>query len=256
MITQEQLAKKMYIDYAKFLQNILLENNIRCYLIGGSLINAVRDNGEFKSEDIDFAVLSDEKFDFLEDVLQIFKRFSPLFSYHINIGVLSIFLNTDKTQKIDFFLFRKRYINYYLADLQYIHEKIFHFQTFKISTVTLENINFITVYRPDLFLKTVYGNYLIPKSEYSVPESGSTLHMKECSFYTDCENYDKIDFQVENLKLFFSKVNVKRDIVNLNSQNINVFDDIYKGKIIKSENLFYVDFIEYMIKNNIDYSNF
>jgi hypothetical protein len=256
MTTQEQLTKKIYIDYAKFLQNILLENNIRCYLTGGSLINAVRDNGEFKSDDIDFAVLSDEKFDFLEDVLQIFKRSSPLFSYHINVGVLSIFLNTNKTQKIDFFLFRKRHINYYLADLQYIHEKIFHFQTFKTSTVTLENTNFITIHRPDLFLKTVYGNYLIPRSEYSVAERGNTLHMKECNFYTDYENYDKIDFQVENLKLFFNKVNVKRDIINLNPENINIFDDVYKENIIKSENIFYADFIEYMIKNHIDYLKF
>ncbi len=51
----------IHIESAKFLQNLLIQNNIKCYLIGGALINAVRDNGEFKSNDIDFAVLCDEE---------------------------------------------------------------------------------------------------------------------------------------------------------------------------------------------------
>ena len=48
------LDKQIYIESAKFLQNILIENNINCYLVGGSLINSIRDGGILNTEDIDF----------------------------------------------------------------------------------------------------------------------------------------------------------------------------------------------------------
>ena len=47
---------ELYVESAKFVQNILLENNIKCFLIGGSLINSIRDNGVLNTDDIDFAI--------------------------------------------------------------------------------------------------------------------------------------------------------------------------------------------------------
>jgi hypothetical protein len=87
----------------------------------------------------------------------LFTANSPTFSWHLNFAVLSIYFNLNSDKRIDLNLFLKRNINYYLADYNFIHEKIFHFQTFKSSEVILENKSFTTVYRPDLFLKTVYG---------------------------------------------------------------------------------------------------
>jgi phosphorylcholine metabolism protein LicD len=241
-----------YINYAKFLQNLLLENNIQCYLIGGSLINAVRDNGVLKSDDIDFAVIANENYPDLNSILDLISKCSPIFSWHLNVAVLSIYFNLDIKKRIDLNLFMKRNVNYYLADLNFIHEKIFHFQTFKSTQVVLENKNFTTIYRPDLFLKTVYGDYSVEKSQYGSQESGSTLHMKECVLYTSKDNYDKIDIQVENLKYFFSNVIVKREILNVDNKKINIFDDCYSDVITKNENIFYSDFVKFMIKNDID----
>lgn len=242
-----------YINYAKFLQNLLLENNIQCYLIGGSLINAVRDDGILKSDDIDFAVIANENYPNLNSILDLISKYSPIFSWHLNVAVLSIYFNLDVKKRIDLNLFTKRNINYYLADLNYMHEKIFHFQTFKSSQVALENKNFTTIYRPDLFLKTVYGDYSVEKSQYGSQESGSTLHMKECNFYTSEHNYNKIDIQVENLKYFFSKIIVKRNILDIDNKKINIFDDCYSTIITENENIFYLDFIKFMIKNDINH---
>lgn len=241
-----------YINYAKFIQNLLIENNIKCYLIGGSLINAIRDDGKLKSNDIDFTFTPDNKFKTLEDVLGLISNNSPIFSWHINKAVLSIFFNLDKTKKIDINLFVKRHLNYYLADLNFIHEKICHFQTFRTLDVKLENKNFTTMYRPDLFLKTVYGDYSVEKSEYGSQESGNTLHLQECIFYTDTRNYTHIDAQVENMKNFFPIVKVKRDITNINNQNINIFDDCFSHIIDKTSNIFYDDFLKFMVQNNIE----
>lgn len=245
-----------YINYAKFLQNLLLEHNFTCYLVGGALINSIRDNGVFQSEDIDFAILHEGDSSVLEKALQIFRTNSPTFNYYINFATLTIYPSFDETKKIDFFAFRLRNVNYYLTDTTYIHEKIFHFQTFRTSEVTLENKNFITMYKPDLFLKTVYGDYSVIKSGYGAPDSGNTSHMKECNFYVDLENYDKVDYQVENLKTFFQKINVKRGIENIEIGKINIFDDIYINAVSKNDNLFYDDFIKFMFKNKIDYLKF
>jgi hypothetical protein len=245
-----------YINYAKFLQNLFWENNIECYLIGGSLINAVRDNGVFKSDDIDFAIIANENYKNLNSILDLICANSPPFSWHLNFAVLSIYFNFNSNKRIDLNLFLKRNINYYLADFNFIHEKIFHFQTFKSSEVILENKSFTTVYRPDLFLKTVYGDYSVEKIQYGSKESGNTSHMKECCFYTDLENYDKIDMQVENLKNFFRKIIVKRGVLDIDCTKINIFDDCYSEIIIKNDNIFYSDFISFMIKNDIDHLKF
>ena len=69
-----------YINYAKFLQNLFWENNIECYLIGGSLINAVRDNGVFKSDDIDFAIIANENYKNLNSILDLMSANCPAFS--------------------------------------------------------------------------------------------------------------------------------------------------------------------------------
>ena len=245
-----------YINYAKFLQNLFWENNIECYLIGGSLINAVRDNGVFKYDDIDFAIIANENYKNLNSILDLMSANCPAFSWHLNFAVLTIYFNSNSNKRIDLNLFLKRNINYYLADLNFIHEKIFHFQTFKSSEVILENKSFTTVYRPDLFLKTVYGDYSVEKIQYGSKESGNTSHMKECCFYTDLENYDKIDMQVENLKNFFRKIIVKRGVLDIDCTKINIFDDCYSEIIIKNDNIFYSDFISFMIKNNIDHLKF
>jgi len=242
-----------YVNYAKFLQNLFWENNIECYLIGGSLINAVRDNGVLKSDDIDFAILANENYQNLNTVLDLISKNSYLFSWRLNPAVLSIYFDLNNDKRIDLNLFVKRNINYYLADRNFMHEKIFHFQTFKSSQVILENKSFTTVYRPDLFLKTVYGDYSIEKIQYGSEQSGDTSHMKECYFYTNLENYDKIDMQVENLKNFFRKIIVKRGVLDIDCAKINIFDDCYSEIIIKNDNIFYSDFVLFMIKNNMDY---
>ena len=88
-----------YINYAKFLQNLFWENNIECYLIGGSLINAVRDNGVFKSDDIDFAIIANENYKNLNSILDLISANSPTFSWHLNFAVLSIYFNLNSFEK-------------------------------------------------------------------------------------------------------------------------------------------------------------
>ena len=53
---------ELHVEYAKFIQNIILEQNIPCYLIGGALINSLRDNGKLLTDDIDFAIIFEDFF--------------------------------------------------------------------------------------------------------------------------------------------------------------------------------------------------
>lgn len=249
------IDKAKYLDHAKFLQNILIENNYNCYLIGGALISSVRDNGILsENDDIDFAILSETtgSNNFLTKILEIFQKYAGFFSWTLHESCLTLYINNDNNMRIDFFLFVRKYLNFYSKDDAWIHEKIFSFQTFIDQTVTLENKSFKTVYRPDLFLKTVYGNYNQKKLGYNVDTGGDTTHMKNCFFYTSEENYDKIDFQVENLKNFFSKVNVFRSTKCMVDTNINIFDDLFTD--VKYDNvLLYSNFINFLIKYNINY---
>ena len=120
--------KIIYIEFAKFIQNILLENNIECYLIGGSLINAVRDNGVLLSDDIDFAIVNEENID---KVFKILNDNAPTFIWTMNDSVISICLYEGMKLKIDLFFFVKRNLNYYLKNYTWLNEKIYGFQTFK-----------------------------------------------------------------------------------------------------------------------------
>ena len=62
--------------------------------------------------------------------------------------------------------------------------------------------------------------------------------------------------QVENLKNFFRKIIVKRGVLHIDCTKINIFDDCYSEIIIKNDNIFYSDFISFMIKNDIDHLKF
>jgi hypothetical protein len=246
-------SKTLYIEFAKFIQNNLLENNIDCYLIGGSLINAVRDNGVLLSDDIDFAILNEEN---VEKIFQTLCINSPPFTWTINGCVISLFLSGDAEQKVDLFIFQKRYLNYYMKDISWMNEKIHSFQTFKPSKVILENKQFHTLHKPDIFLKGVYGDYMLPKKDYYPnTKGGDHLHATECFFYTSESNYDLIDFQVENLKLFFQTVSVKRNCKNIDIKKINIFDSSRVCVADECQVLIYKDFINYLIKNNIKYHN-
>ncbi len=243
--------KIIYIEFAKFIQNILLENNIECYLIGGSLINAVRDDGVLLSDDIDFAIVNEEN---LDKVFKILNENAPTFIWTMNDSVISIYLYEGMKLKIDLFLFVKRNLNYYLKSYTWLNEKIYGFQTFKKTKVILENKEFYTIFRPDIFLKIVYGDYSKPKKDYYPnTQGGDTQHVKECIFYTSVCNYDKVDFQVENLKLFFQIVSVKRNYENIDDKKINIFDSSRINIDDTSKVLIYKDFINYYVKNNIKY---
>lgn len=246
--------KQIFVEWAKFIQNLLLEKNVKCYLIGGALINAVRDGGVLKTEDIDFAVLDDGNFDFssLKDLIE--KHF--FISWWGSRSSLRININTEENKKIDFLRFQKKYLNYYIDNPNFIHEKISHFQTLKEENVVLEGKSLLTMYRPDLFLKTVYGDYSTPKEEYINLNGGDTSHLKECFFYADPDDYDAIDFKVENLKLFFKSIVVKRGVSNIQNDKINIFDDIYCSFFDKKKNLFYKDFINYLIKNDVKFFDY
>jgi hypothetical protein len=78
--------------------------------------------------------------------------------------------------------------------MQWLHERICGFQTFKQEKVILESKEFLTMFRPDLFLTTVYGDWSKPSDEYFSKQAGNTIHTKECIFYVSENNYDKIDF--------------------------------------------------------------
>jgi hypothetical protein len=244
-------SKNIYIEFAKFIQNNLLENNIDCYLIGGSLINAVRDNGVLLSDDIDFAVLNERN---IEKIFQTLSTNAPNFAWTMNDSFISLFLSGDSEQKVDLFIYDKRHLNYYMKSVSWINEKIHSFQTFKPSKVILENKEFYTLHKPDVFLRGVYGDYMLPKKDYYPnTKGGDYSHAKECIFYTSTNNYDFIDFQVENLKIFFQTVNVKRNCNNIDDKKINVFDSARISVDDASKVLVYKDFINYLIKNNIKY---
>lgn len=240
----------LYIEYAKFIQNAILEEDIPCYLIGGALINCLRDNGKFLTDDIDFAIIFDGNFN---DILEILQKSGLLFSWECFNSVLRIFPACKKESKIELFLFVKRHVNYYMYEVEWMHERISSFQTFKQQKVFLENKELITFFRPDLFLTTTYGNWQVPNKSYFSNKSGNTGHLKTCVFYTNEENYDKIDFQVENLKIIFKNVIVKRNLKNIDEEKINIFDDFYSIGISKDNNLFYSDFIKFFIKEKIKY---
>ena len=249
------LDKQIYIESAKFLQNILIENNINCYLIGGSLINSIRDDGVLDTEDIDFAVLSDGSFEMI-NLIDLFKKHLDFFTWTSYPNLLTVHILGDKNKKIDFFKFTKRHLNYYMFDMNWIHEKICSFQTFKKCEVVLEGKSFLTVYRPDIFLKTVYGDYSIKQNKYKNLKGGDTSHSQECVFYVDPEHFDKIDFQIENLKNFFKKIIVKFDLIGLDESKINIFDAKYADEFDKNKYLFYKDFTNFLVKNDVNFNDF
>lgn len=247
-------SKIIYIEFAKLIQNNLLENGIDCFLAGGSLINAVRDNGVLLSDDIDFAITNEEDID---KILNISCTYAPTFTWTKNSFFISLHLSGDAKQKVDLFIYSRRYLNYYMKEISWMNEKIHSFQTFKPSKVILENKEFYTFHRPDIFLKGVYGDYASPKdSYYPNLKGGDHLHATECVFYTSENNYNKIDFQVENLKLFFKSVLVKRNLNKINSSDINIFDTQEISMMDNSKILSYKDFINFLIKNNIKHYEF
>jgi len=249
-MNEEDYSLIKHVEYAKFVQNVISENNIKCYLIGGCLINALRDNGKFLSNDIDFAIVDSIN---LNNILDLLIKSSFLFYWETGGGVLSISPQMNKKYRIDLFLFVKRYLNYYMYEGAWLHEKICSFQTFKEEKVVLESKEFFTMFRPDLFLTTVYGDWSKPTDEYSSKQAGNTIHTKECIFYVGENNYDKIDFQIENLKIIFKTVTVRRSIININDKKINIFDDVYSNLFLKEKTLFYNDFIKFFIKEDIKY---
>jgi len=249
------INKQLFIESAKFIQNLLFDKNINCYLIGGALINALRDGGILKTDDLDFAIISDELND-LSSLIPILEKHFPYFCWSRMVNFLSINLNGQKDQKIDFFKFKKKHLNFYLNDETWIHERICHFQTFKTDTVVLENKKFLTMHRPDLFLKTVYGNYNIQSQEYYNEQGGDTSHLRECNFYIDKNNFNTIDFKIENLKIFFLRVNVCRDFSKIDYSKINIFDEVFAKQINKNNNLFYSDFKNFLINNKITFDDF
>jgi hypothetical protein len=248
-MNNEDYNSIQHVEYAKFIQNIILEENIKCYLIGGSLINALRDNGKLLSNDIDFAVICND----LYDVLKLLEKSGFLFSWKSEGFMLIIYPGCNERYRIDLFLFVKRNVNYYMYHVGWIHEKICGFQTIKEQKVLLESKELVTMFRPDLFLTTVYGDWSKPSDEYTSKEGGNTEHLRECVFYVDENNYDRIDFQVENLKKIFKTVVIRRSIVNINDKKINIFDNIYSNFFSKEKVLFYNDFIKFFIKEDIKY---
>jgi hypothetical protein len=238
-----------HVEYAKFIQNIIAEDGIKSYLIGGSLINALRDDGKLLSNDIDFAVICNN----LHDVLKLLQKSGFLFSWKNEGFMLIIYPGCNEKYRIDLFLFVKRHINYYMYNIAWIHEKICSFQTLKQQKVLLESKELITMFRPDLFLTTVYGDWSKRTDEYISKQGGNTGHLRECVFYIDENNYDKIDFQIENLKIIFKNITIRRSIINIDEKKINIFDDIYLNFFSKENALFYSDFIKFFIKEDIKY---
>ena len=251
-INYMEYSTVQHVEYAKFIQNLLLENNIKCYLIGGSLINALRDNGKLISNDIDFAIINYDN-DIIYDILKLLEKSGLFFSWETGVGMLCVYLERNKKYKIDLFLFVKRHVNFYMPKMVWLHERVSSFQTFKEEKVILENKELITMFRPDLFLTTVYGDWSKPSDEYISKQGGNTDHLKECVFYIDENNYNKIDFQLENLKIIFKSVIVRRNIINIDAKKINIFDDIYLNFFPKEKTLFYNDFIKFFIKEDIKY---
>jgi phosphorylcholine metabolism protein LicD len=245
----------IHIESAKFLQNLLIQNNIKCYLIGGALINAVRDNGEFKSNDIDFAVLCDDE-NTMEKIRRLMEQDFGKFYWEQSEGSLSVYIGSNFEKQIDFFKYAKRRLNYYMYDMNWIHEKICHFQTYKIHNVILENKNFLTMHRPDLFLKTIYDDYEIPRKDYKNLNGGNTDHLKECFYYVKDLSASEVDFKAENLKNFFNKVTLKNDISCIDKNKINIFDDYFFNVFEENKTLFYKDFRNDLIRNNIKYDDF
>ena len=243
-----QTNNQFHVECAKFIQNAILEQNIPCYLIGGALINSLRDDGKLLTEDIDFAVIVEGGIDI---ILKILEKSGLLFSWERFNSVLRIFPLFRKELQIELFLFIKRYVNYYMYDMQWLHERICSFQTFKQEKVILESKEFLTMFRPDLFLTTVYGDWSKRSDEYSSKQAGNTIHTKECIFYVGENNYDKIDFQIENLKIIFKNVTVKTSLNDIDEKKINVFDDTYLSSLPKEKTLFYNDFIKFFIKEDI-----
>ena len=100
------IDKIKYIEFAKFLQTIILEKNIPCYLIGGSLINSIRDNGVLLTDDIDFAITSEQKdnhiLHFLMDSLM---NILPFCTWNIQESMIRFKLYGRDDMKIDVFLF-------------------------------------------------------------------------------------------------------------------------------------------------------
>lgn len=244
----------IHIESAKFLQNLLIQNNIKCYLVGGALINAIRDNGEFKSNDIDFAVLCDDE-NTMGKIKPLMEKDFGKFYWEQNESNLSVYIGPNFEKQIDFFKYTKRHLNYYMYDMNWIHEKICHFQTYKIHNVVLENKNFLTMHRPDLFLKTVYDDYTIPKKDYKNLNGGTTNHLEECFYYVENLSASKIDFRAENLKNFFNKVYIKNNISSIDNNKINIFDDFYLNVFDENETLFYKNFRNDLIKNNIKFDD-
>ena len=241
---------ELHVEYAKFIQNIILEQNIPCYLIGGALINSLRDNGKLLTDDIDFDIIFEED---LNIIIKILEKSGLLFSWERFNSVIRIFVACRRHLKIEIYLFVKRHVNYYLPETEWIHERICSFQTFKQEKVILENKELITFFRPDLFLTMVYGDWSNRKDVYFSAKGGQTSHLKECVFYTNEDNYDRIDFQIENLKIIFKDITVKRDLKNIDCKKINIFDDLYVAVIPKENNLFYSDFVKFYIKEDIKY---
>jgi len=240
----------LYIEYSKFIQNAILEQNIPCYLIGGALINCLRDNGKLLTDDIDFAIIFDGNF---SDILKILEKSGLLFSWECFNSILRIFPLCRKELKIELFLFVKRHVNYYMYEAHWPHERISSFQTFKEQKVVLENKEFVTFFKPELFLTTVYGDWRQAQNAYFCRKGGDTTHLKDCIFYTNEDNYDKIDFQVENLKIIFKTVSVKRNLEKIDDSKINIFDNFYSEQVSKETNLFYSDFVKFFIKEKIKY---
>lgn len=239
--------KYWHINSAKFLQNILLEEGYTCYLIGGSLISALRDNGLHKeNDDIDFAILSNENC--LPNILKSFSEKFFSFSWDLHPSVLSIRSCTNPNLKIDFFLFERINLNFYIKDVNWLHEKIYSFQTFKTVSVKLEGLMFETMFRPDLFLKTVYGNWHQPIDGYVV--SGDTSHMRKCIFYVSEDNYDLIDKQVYFLNNFFKTVIVRRNFEKYSEEEINIIDDNIINNDYK-DFVTYNDFKTFLTKNSL-----
>jgi hypothetical protein len=176
-----------------------------------------------------------------------------LFGWERFHSVLQIFPLYKRELKIELFLFIKRHVNYYMYDAQWIHERICSFQTFKQEKVILESKEFLTMFRPDLFLTTVYGDWSKYSDVYCSKQAGNTIHTKEIIFYVGENNYDKIDFQIENLKIIFKNVTVKTSLNNIDEKKINVFDDTYLNSLPKEKTLFYNDFIKFFIKEDIKY---
>jgi len=252
----EIIDKIKYIEFAKFIQTAISEKNIPCYLIGGALINCIRDNGVLLTDDIDFAILNEKKdnlllFSLLNDIKDVL----PFCSWNIQESMIRFKLYDREDMKIDVFLFVKKNINYYMYDIAWLNERIQCFQTFKEQKVILGHKEFNTLYRPDLFLTTVYGDWLTPTKDYYNTKGGNTKHLRECIFYCNENDFDKIDLKIENLKNFFQTVVLKRDISNIDLKLINIFDDCYASLLDDKTNLFYKDFRNSLIKNNIKFDD-